>query len=627
MAGSNFKLFDENKKNMQTDTEYGSDVQRLQGVQTGVASSKLNNKFAYQVSLVAYAITQMMNANGFNAYDSDSVTTFVNNLSRSVLQKVVDRANAQTIPTVTDKWTSPLVVSALITKFTGASNSNKFVSIEHGGFGKNNPYNSTPSAGGDDVVPVFLGSTIEEYTYKTVEDMQQWLKFDKLEDTMYPVGTIMESTDPNFPSKMKGTWLPCDGRAIDKAKYPELCKVLPNYFNTNSSLKVNGWTDEIMKNFIITNASETNGYYCILGYNYSVGEQPQSSSSSNKYGNPVIVYKATGDDLETPWDCSVLPVNHVSSITATQYSEPDSIAYDVVKNEFVVVGNAQPSTFSGAGKHVGCVWHGSNFDNMVADSTFESVTYDKYLKCATSTPYGVIYIFYSQGDVYSVLEHYGHPTVSSDFMYHSDKKNFKFETMFYDENTQKVYKAYIDNSNEYKLSSFVFDGSVKSSEFIVSYSLSDSYSDVLVTIGNNVKSYFKSYEYSNSYKQPFCLYSLGKGDSRVAISEYTPSYFLANNFSGKIWCKVGDKYVGGTVLFSDGFTDIYKLNIVNENIEFYFTSYQEYPSIYMFSAGDILLISSKKLNGSNYSSLCVPSVFVKKALPIKSGAYIKASLN
>ena len=95
MAGSNFKLFDENKKNMQTDTEYGSDVQRLQGVQTGVASSKLNNKFAYQVSLVAYAITQMMNANGFDAYDSAAVTTFVNNLSRSVLQKVVDKRSEE----------------------------------------------------------------------------------------------------------------------------------------------------------------------------------------------------------------------------------------------------------------------------------------------------------------------------------------------------------------------------------------------------------------------------------------------------------------------------------------------------------------------------------------------------
>ena len=92
MATNNFKLFDENKTNMMGDTEYGVNPQRLNGVQAGVASSELNNKFAYQMSLVAYSIAQMMNANGIDANDTQAVSAFVNGLSSTVMQKVVDKA-------------------------------------------------------------------------------------------------------------------------------------------------------------------------------------------------------------------------------------------------------------------------------------------------------------------------------------------------------------------------------------------------------------------------------------------------------------------------------------------------------------------------------------------------------
>ena len=93
MATSNIKLFDENKGNMMGDTEYGTNTQRLNGVQQGIASSQLNNKFSYQTSLVAYALAQIMMQNGFNANDSDAVTTFVSNMSSTLLQKVTDKAN------------------------------------------------------------------------------------------------------------------------------------------------------------------------------------------------------------------------------------------------------------------------------------------------------------------------------------------------------------------------------------------------------------------------------------------------------------------------------------------------------------------------------------------------------
>ena len=118
MPTSSFKLFDENKANMLTDSEYSSNAQRLNGVQSGVASSKLQNKFQYQASLVAYAIAQLMVQNGYDATDSTAVTTFVNNMSNTMLQKVIDKAtDAQAKEgTNTTKWMTPALVKSAITE-------------------------------------------------------------------------------------------------------------------------------------------------------------------------------------------------------------------------------------------------------------------------------------------------------------------------------------------------------------------------------------------------------------------------------------------------------------------------------------------------------------------------------
>lgn len=113
MANSNILLFDQLMQNMLSDQEYSTSQQRQNGVQAGIASSQLHNKFSYQVSLVAYAIAQMMLANGMNALDSDQVSTFVANLSSSVVQKVLDKATQQQAVAGTDdtKWMSPLKVA------------------------------------------------------------------------------------------------------------------------------------------------------------------------------------------------------------------------------------------------------------------------------------------------------------------------------------------------------------------------------------------------------------------------------------------------------------------------------------------------------------------------------------
>ena len=117
MASSNIKLFDENKGNMLTDTEFNISTQRLNGLQTGVASSQLQNKAMYQASLVAYAIAQVMLQNGKNANDTDAVSAFVANLSGTMLQKVYDlatTAEAQAAA-INTKWMSPLRVQEFFT--------------------------------------------------------------------------------------------------------------------------------------------------------------------------------------------------------------------------------------------------------------------------------------------------------------------------------------------------------------------------------------------------------------------------------------------------------------------------------------------------------------------------------
>ena len=105
MPTNNFKLFDEKKANMMTDEEYAINQQRLNGVQSGVASSQLQNKTLYQTALMCYALAQLMAANGYDANDANAVSAFVNNLSASVLQKVVDKASANDVTNkVAGKW-------------------------------------------------------------------------------------------------------------------------------------------------------------------------------------------------------------------------------------------------------------------------------------------------------------------------------------------------------------------------------------------------------------------------------------------------------------------------------------------------------------------------------------------
>lgn len=123
MPINNFKLFDQNKANMLTDTEYANSAQRLNGVQTGVASSQLNNKFAYQASLVAYAIAQIMNQNNLDASDTLAVSAFVGNLGSALLQKVADKASTAEAAAgvLNNKYITPATMKAAALLLSGGT--------------------------------------------------------------------------------------------------------------------------------------------------------------------------------------------------------------------------------------------------------------------------------------------------------------------------------------------------------------------------------------------------------------------------------------------------------------------------------------------------------------------------
>lgn len=123
MASTNFKLFDENKTNMMSDTEYNINTQRLNGVQAGIASSQLQNKTLHQTSLVAYSLAQIMVQNGYDANDSAAVSAFVGNMSNSLLQKVLDKATSAEAQagTITNKWISPATMKAAALLLSGGT--------------------------------------------------------------------------------------------------------------------------------------------------------------------------------------------------------------------------------------------------------------------------------------------------------------------------------------------------------------------------------------------------------------------------------------------------------------------------------------------------------------------------
>lgn len=88
MASNNFLIFNENKKNMLSDTAYDSDNQRKNGLEPGMARSALMNKVLYQITSVCSSIAQFLASKGYNV--EENADSLYNCISDLLSNKIVD---------------------------------------------------------------------------------------------------------------------------------------------------------------------------------------------------------------------------------------------------------------------------------------------------------------------------------------------------------------------------------------------------------------------------------------------------------------------------------------------------------------------------------------------------------
>lgn len=88
MASNNFLVFNENKKNMLSDTAYDSDNQRKNGLEPGMARSALMNKVLYQITTICSSIAQFLASKGYNV--EENADSLYNCISDLLSSKIVD---------------------------------------------------------------------------------------------------------------------------------------------------------------------------------------------------------------------------------------------------------------------------------------------------------------------------------------------------------------------------------------------------------------------------------------------------------------------------------------------------------------------------------------------------------
>ena len=93
MPSNNFLEFNTNKTNMQTDSEYAAETQRVNGVVSGIAKSKMHNKLFRQVSVMCAAIGEFIKNAGYEASDV-SVSALLSAITNSFASKAsIDNIN------------------------------------------------------------------------------------------------------------------------------------------------------------------------------------------------------------------------------------------------------------------------------------------------------------------------------------------------------------------------------------------------------------------------------------------------------------------------------------------------------------------------------------------------------
>lgn len=96
---NDFQVFDPNSINIETQAQYLTDPNRLNGVVTGTASSTLANKTWRQASSIASMIGQFIaNLTGQNAIDDGTITTLLTNFQSAIPLLIVTEPNTWTKP-------------------------------------------------------------------------------------------------------------------------------------------------------------------------------------------------------------------------------------------------------------------------------------------------------------------------------------------------------------------------------------------------------------------------------------------------------------------------------------------------------------------------------------------------
>ena len=305
MATNNIKIFDQNKANMLTDEAYNTSTQRLNGVQQGIASSQLQNKTLYQVSLVAYSIGQMMQANGLDANDANAVSTFAGNLSNTIVQKILDKASTTEAKnfTVNNKFITPQTWKAAY-DFMKADSDMVTSAVDDTHY----------------ITPKLLKEGAEKYGDK--------VRLDDEEGTL----TQWKTFDKKVVSKFN----------IDVRKYI-------NVSTESSSVYTTFLMPDKLKRYVICQVRYNDSNFPLLLFDYKTGELLDSKLSFTYNGDTYTMYHfgTSYNNYESQGMISAFSENCflITCLNTTQSSKNSCLVVDfstgkfVVKNAYIGIGS------------------------------------------------------------------------------------------------------------------------------------------------------------------------------------------------------------------------------------------------------------------------------------------------
>lgn len=96
MGSSNFQVFNEGFANVETDAEYLAETQRINGLVSGIAKTRMHNKLFRQTSVMTAALAQFMANAGQTVSDND-LAALVSVIQGSIETPVGSQAKANVV--------------------------------------------------------------------------------------------------------------------------------------------------------------------------------------------------------------------------------------------------------------------------------------------------------------------------------------------------------------------------------------------------------------------------------------------------------------------------------------------------------------------------------------------------